>query len=187
MVEVADIFVPIQIALFVLIIILALVYLIPVILIRRFHNTNNVFTVNFCFAAICLCTYWLVFCILTNYFLMSIYNTTTCLIFDYFSTMCTLQVPLAIIGMSVQRLCSVVYHTKVFFQRKQWIVICILSEWTIGIIFALPQLSAINSVRISDIYNYFIFIFLALSNTTMVRNIFINDSCDYSRFNLSYS
>jgi hypothetical protein len=151
MVEVADILVPIQIALFALMIVLAFVYLIPIIFIRRFHNTSNVFTVNFCFAAICCDTYWLVYYVLTNYFPISISNTTACLLFDYFGTMCTIPVPLALIGMSVQRLCSVVYHTKGFFQKKRWIMICILSEWTLGIIFALPQLSAINSVRISDI------------------------------------
>jgi hypothetical protein len=151
MVEVTDIFVPILIALFVLTIVLAFVYLIPIIFIRRFHNINNVFTVNFCFATICCDTYWLVYSILTDYFPTSIYNTTACLTLNYFTTMCTLQVPLAIVGMSVQRLCSVVYHAKGFFQKKRWIIICILSEWIIGIIFALPQLSTINSVRISDI------------------------------------
>jgi hypothetical protein len=64
--------------------------------------------------------------------------------------MCTIQVPLAVAEVSVHRLCSVVYPRKPFFKKKQWAIICIASQWTVGIIFALPELSTSNLVSISD-------------------------------------
>jgi hypothetical protein len=62
--------------------------------------------------------------------------------------MCTLQVPLAVIEVSVHRLCSVLYFTKPFFKKKRWAMICIASQWTIGIIVSLPRISFDNLVGV---------------------------------------
>ncbi|CAF0720890.1 unnamed protein product [Adineta ricciae] len=60
--------------------------------------------------------------------------------------MCTLQVPLALIEVSCYRLCCIVYHTKAFFRRKQWIITCVLSQWTFGILISLLRPISVGSL-----------------------------------------
>jgi hypothetical protein len=71
----------------------------------------------------------------------------TCIAFDYFEMICTFQVPLAVVQASVHRLCSIVYHTKSFFKKKRWAIICIASQWAVGILFSLLRISFNNPVR----------------------------------------
>jgi hypothetical protein len=147
MVSVTTILIAIEITLFVITILLAIIYLIPILFIRQFHNINNVFTVNICFASICCCTYWLSFYLILEFSSQYLSGDQTCIAFNYFQMMCTIQVPLAVVQASVHRLCSIVYHTKLFFRKKRWAIICIASQWTVGIIFALPRISLNDPVR----------------------------------------
>ncbi|UJR21679.1 hypothetical protein I4U23_024756 [Adineta vaga] len=119
-------------------ILLASIYSISTLCIRRFHNVNNVFTVNLCVAAICCGTYWLCTLTLQRFHPELFSNSTICGVLNYFQMMCTLQAPLAMIEVSVYRLCRVVYHTKIFFRRKEWIILCIISQWMSGILVSLP-------------------------------------------------
>jgi hypothetical protein len=141
MTEVTTILIYIQFTVFVLIFLLALVYFIPIVFIRRFHNVNNVFTVNLCFAIICCDTYWYFYLIMANFFVATISNATSCSILNYFATMCTIQVPLAVVVVTIHRLCCIVYHTKPFFKRKQWATLCITSQWLTGIILSIARIS----------------------------------------------
>jgi hypothetical protein len=137
----------IQIIILVLAIILALIYSISILLLRRFHNVNNIFTVNLCFAAICCCSYWLFYIIVYRFYPEILAGDQACVAVNYFEMMCTIQVPLAVVEVSVHRLCSVVYHTKLFFKKKRWAVICITSHWIIGIFVALPRITINDPVR----------------------------------------
>lgn len=148
MVEVIEVLLHIQIAFFGLFTVLAIIYSIPILFIRRFHNVNNVFTVNFCFAVICCGVHWLCNRIITRFDPQLLSGNINCVVSNYFQMMCTLQVPFAIIGMSVYRLCAVLYHTKIFFRRQRWITLCIVSQWTIGIIVSIPPSFFYNSVSI---------------------------------------
>ncbi|CAF1108759.1 unnamed protein product [Adineta steineri] len=133
MLEVANILILIQIGIFIFFIILALIYSIPILLIRRFHNINNIFTANLCFATICCSICWLLNLILVYFYPNLLSYIKICVALNYLRTTCTLQVPLAIIQISVNRFCSVVYHTKFFFKTKQWAMICISTQWILGI------------------------------------------------------
>jgi hypothetical protein len=137
----------IQIILLVCGILLALIYSIPVLLIPRFHNVNNLFTVNLCFATIFCCSYWLLFYIILAYSPRILYGNQSCIAFNYFQMMCTIQVPLAVVEVSVHRLCTIVYYEKPFFKKRRWAVICISCQWIIGILSAIPQISFNDSVR----------------------------------------
>jgi hypothetical protein len=150
MVEVAIILARIQIAILALIILLALVYSIPILIIHRFHNVNNLFTVNVCLAVICCAVYYLSYTTASQIDSQSLFTGEICAVLNYFQMMCTIQVPLALIAVSIHRLCSVVYHTKVFFRKQRWVIICIASQWTAGILLVLPPTIINNSVRISD-------------------------------------
>jgi hypothetical protein len=74
----------VQIVIFILVILLAFIYLIPIILIRRFHNVNNVFTVN-----LCSCIYWLSFYSLLEFNSQILFGNTVCIPLNYFEMMCT--------------------------------------------------------------------------------------------------
>ncbi|CAF1284384.1 unnamed protein product [Adineta steineri] len=54
--------------------------------------------------------------------------------------MSNLQVALAIVEASVNRLFSIVYHTKPFLRTRKWATICIVSQWTTGIILTIPTI-----------------------------------------------
>jgi len=150
MVSLTTILIPIQITFFVITILLAIIYLIPILLIRRFHNVNNIFTVNLCVASICCDIYWLSNFINSNFFPQNSNDAASCFAQNYFAMVFTMQVPLALIEIAIHRLSSVVYHRKPFFKKKRWVIICILCQWIAGVILSLPEISSINSVRFSD-------------------------------------
>ena len=142
----------VQIAVLVLTISLAIIYVIPILLIRRFHNTNNVYTVNLCFATIVCCSYWLFLYVALEFYPAVLSGSGVCVALNYFQMMCTLQVPLAVVEASVHRLCLVVHYTKPFFKTRQWAIICIVIHWTIGFTFALPRISFNDPVRSFSLY-----------------------------------
>ncbi|CAF1108740.1 unnamed protein product [Adineta steineri] len=90
--------------------------------------------------------------------------------------MCILQVSLAIVEASVNRLCSIVYHTKLFLRTKKWATICIASQWTTGIILSFPTI-LFNDSRCSDqlwkaIYR-FVMVVIIPSIICLVNNMMI--------------
>ena len=129
----------------------SLAYSIPVLLLARFRNVNNIFTVNLCVASICCNAYWLVFLALEESAPAYLSFNNHCIAFNYFQMMCTSQVPFAVIAVAVSRLCSIVYPTKIFFKRKLWVILCISIQWTLGVLFALPRLPFGDWVRTSSI------------------------------------
>ncbi|CAF4279543.1 unnamed protein product, partial [Adineta steineri] len=121
-------------------ILLALIYLISIIFLRRFHTVNNIITANLCFAAICCAMFWTFLIIMEIFYASNSYNGKVCIVATYFEMMCNLQVSLAIIGASVNRLCSIVYHTKPFLRTRKWTIVCVIGQWAVGIILSLPDL-----------------------------------------------
>ncbi len=140
-----------QIMIFVIIIFLAGLYSISVLIMDRVHHRHNIFTINLCLAAICCCSYWLSFYVIFDFYPKYLIMKNICLILNYFKTMCTLQVPLAVIVVSIHRLCCIIYHTKRSFQRKGWAMICITIQWLTGISFSIPHFIFDKSVRLNKI------------------------------------
>lgn len=149
MVDFDDIFSYLRIVLFGLIVLIACIYSIPIIFLRRFHYRNNILTLNTCLATICCSLYWFLFYIMLELDLLGTYSflLNACVFVFIVPTILTLQVPLSFVTISINRFCAVVYHNKNFFKRKQWVFICILFQWLFGIIFTLPILSGIQLVR----------------------------------------
>ena len=148
MTELVDVIHYIQIFFIILTILLALIYSLPIVFIRRFRNFNNIFTVNLCIATVCSNLYWMLYYLLLKFHPQYLAEETTCFILIYLEMMCTFQVPLAFLVVSVNRLCSIVYHTNAFFRRKQWITLCISVQWIIGIVLSIPTISFNQNVRI---------------------------------------
>src|SRR5690242_4608951 len=100
MVNFEDVVAVAQFSVLTIVISLCLVYSIPLILIRRFRHRTYVFTINVCMAILCCSIYWLVLYIMRKANFQQLYNTKTCSLLFYAQTMCTLQVPLALIVIS---------------------------------------------------------------------------------------
>ncbi|CAF2004090.1 unnamed protein product [Rotaria magnacalcarata] len=129
---------------FTLIIVLALIYSIPIICIRRFHHNNNMLTVNICFATICCGLSWF------SFYAAAILigrdgNNSLFFIFNMITIAFTIQVPFSFMAASIHRCCSIIYHANAFFKTRQWIALCIGSQWLLCLVLSLPNYISINT------------------------------------------
>jgi hypothetical protein len=136
-----------RIALFGLIILVAFVYSIPIICLRRFHYRNNMLTLNICVVTVLCSLYWFLFYVMFEYDMWGTFGflLNNCIFVSIFPVILTLQVPLSFVTASINRLCAVVYHQP-FFKTKYWIPICILAQWIFGTALTLPILCGIGPV-----------------------------------------
>ena len=137
-----------QMCVFMLIFILAIIYTSTVLCVRRFHHYNNFLTVNLCLAAICCSTYWIFFYIMLNFFPEFFADDSICPYISYCEMMCTLQVPLATVIVSIHRLFSIVHHTKSFFKTKKCVGLCVACQWLVGILAPIVRVPFVQPVRI---------------------------------------
>jgi len=153
-----QIFSILRIILFGLIILVATIYSIPILFIRRFHHRNNILTLNICLVTICCCLYWVFFYTMLYINISGTYQymLNTCIFVYIVPTILTLQIPFSFVTVSVNRFCCVVYYHKNFFKTKRWILICILSQWIFGILCILPTLLGIQLVRVFLCKKYYI-------------------------------
>lgn len=131
----------------VLIIIFSITYSIPVLFIRRFHHHNNILTVNVCIATIVSCVYWILYYIAMQLDAERTSSEALCAFLTVVQIICTIQVPLSIVAVSIHRFCIIIYHTNTFFRTKRWVFTCILLQWILGILLSLLTLLDIQSVR----------------------------------------
>ncbi|UJR19342.1 hypothetical protein I4U23_022471 [Adineta vaga] len=61
-----------------------------------------------------------------------------CILFFYIFNIASIGIPFAFVAFTIQRFCSLLYHTKQFFKTKKWIIICISSHWFIQFLISLP-------------------------------------------------
>jgi hypothetical protein len=135
--------------LFILIIFIALIYSIPILCIHRFHQPNNIFTLNVCLAVILCCLSWLpttaVFTFTSSYEVIE----KIALPFYIMEMLLTIQVPFSFVAVSIHRYYFMIYHAKMFFKRKRWIILCIGSQWILGFILTIPNvICLLHTVRV---------------------------------------
>jgi hypothetical protein len=132
---------------FISIILFAFIYSIPIICISRFHQPNNLFTLNVCVTTILTCLSLLpvyaVFIFDDPYEVLEEISS----FFYIAQTIFIIQIPLSFVVASIHRYCSIVYHTKIFFRRKRWIILCIGSQWLLGFVLSIPNLICTYKVR----------------------------------------
>lgn len=138
-----------RICLFGLIIVVSLIYSIPIIFLRRFHYRYNILTLNICLATTFASIYWFFFYLMfhldtwaTFTFLMN-----NCRFSSIFPVILTLQVPFSFVTTSINRFCAVVYHNRVLFKTKSWILVSIGFQWIFCSFLSLPLLSNIGMVK----------------------------------------
>ena len=113
-----------------------------------YHRTH-VFTINVCMAILCCSIYRVVSLAMTEINVQQFYNIQTCSLVFYAQTMCTLQVPMALIVVSIHQLCCVVFYNKAIFKTKRWAFICVTCQWIFGSIISLPLVIRNQTVKIS--------------------------------------
>ena len=148
MISIFNIINPIHILTFVITSSLALLYILTILWNPNFRNRNNLFTLNLSVAVIFCITYWFFYYIVVNNYPELLVRDSICVALNYFELMCTIQVPLAMISLSVYRLLYVVYHQKAFIRRREWILGCIGCEWILGGVLALPRISYHGTVSL---------------------------------------
>ena len=127
------------ITLYAIIVLLALVYSLPILCMRRFQHRNNIFTVNVCLTTAFSCLLWLP-------------NSIAPLLDESSDSMrkkwpwlyvlqmlSDISIPFSLVLVSFHRCCSIVYPHRRFFRRKLWLLICFGGQWIIGGLLSIPD------------------------------------------------
>ena len=162
-----QIFANIEAIIYILIILLALIYSIPIVTLRRFHQPNNIFTLNVSVAMILCCLSWLPSISLPAFNdslqippKIQLFIQTAQLLF-------TVQIPLSFVVTSLHRYCFLIYYRKMRFNRKRWIIVCIASQWILGFLLAIPNVVCnLYIVRVFSVSTELILYFFSIVEDT---------------------
>ena len=146
----------IRLIFFALIILLALLYSVPILLVRRLQHCNNILTVNFCLASLCFGLLYLITYIVVEIDSTRLFALSTCALFLYSQMAVVAQVVLALLVISINRLCKIVFYTNNFFKQRRWVVVCIASQWIMGFLIVLPMFNRDKSVRMTPLYHHWV-------------------------------
>ena len=126
-------------ALYAVIVLLALIYSLPILCIRRFRHRANLFTSNFCLTTALSCLFWLP---------MTISTLSGCLwdsLGEKWPWLYVLQniadtaIPYSLVLVSFHRYCSIVYPLKRFFRTRTWMVVCFVGQWVLATLLSIPN------------------------------------------------
>lgn len=117
----------------------ALMYILFVWVIRMTNFNIVGFTINYCFAALLfvsfyLCYYGLTF--LNDYY--TLISANGCNYLFYFSIFANCSVVYTFGGISINRLCMVVFNTKRIFKTNKWVIASITVSWIVTVAITLP-------------------------------------------------
>lgn len=129
-------------------IIFSLIYSLPILFIKRFRNRTNILTLNICLIITCFSIIHIGCSIITIYYKKFLLNNFLCNLITYIRIMIGFQTAFSFVIVSIYRLGCVVYYSNVFFKTKKWLIICLTSQWSVGLITPLIFLSTNNAVRI---------------------------------------
>ena len=134
-----QIFATLEAIIYIVTIFLALIYSVPIVVLRRFHQLNHIFTLNASLAVLLSSLAWF------PSTAISAFNDSLQIppkVFLFIQTaqlLFTVQIPLSFVVTSLHRYCFVIYHRKAFFKRKQWIILCLVIQWILGFLLAIPN------------------------------------------------
>lgn len=147
MTDIISIFAVLKITVFGISILLALIYSIPILTIRRFHSRLNILTINICVAMILTSIYWMGYFIMWEYYIQYLFTEKTCTFQSYLQTISSCQLPFSFAVLTISRFFAIVHSTKAFFKAKTFPIICIASQWITICVLSLPFLLNIQPVN----------------------------------------
>ena len=169
----------VDITLLLIIALLALIYSLPILCIRRFQHRNNIFALNVCVTTVLSCLVYAGFYALP---LLSIAprqlrTASTWLLLG--SALLGYSTAFNFVLVSFHRCFSILYPQKRFFQLKPWVAVCLLGQWIIASILAIPAF--IDPERVSSAaHAYRFFWILVESRMAMAALLFFRDDGDHS-------
>ena len=125
---------------YVLVALLALIYSLPILCIRRFQHRNNIFTLNVCLTTALSCLLWLPnsVSLLTGY--SPTFIQAKCPWLSIVQVISDIAVPYSLVLVSFHRCSSIVYAQRSFFRTRRWIVMCFVGQWVIATLLSIPDL-----------------------------------------------
>jgi hypothetical protein len=150
MLNTTDIIIIGEIILQLMCIILGLMYIIPIIFLRRLHNASNILTGNVCLAIVVNCSVIVVYNIVIVCY-PSIWNpyTITCYLYTYLPGSANFLTVYALAMISINRFFVVLYPQKSLFKKKSWSFISAGIHWMVVFILPLPRIASVVQVNIS--------------------------------------
>jgi len=136
-------------AILLIFIILALIHLLPIILIERFHTASNILIGNFCLCSL-LCTSFWSACYILFAFYENVYAESKLLIviIAYFQIFVNYLVVYSSVMITINRYFIVIFPNQRLFKSKRWSFITLVVQWMITIILSVPRLVVSVQVNI---------------------------------------
>jgi len=150
MLNATDIIIIAEIILQLMCIILGLMYIIPIIFVRRFQSPPNILTGNVCLAIVLNCSVIVVYNIVIVCY-PSIWNpyTITCYLYTYLPGSANFLTVYALAMISINRFFVVLYPQKSLFKKISWSFISAGIHWMVVFILPLPRIASVVQVNIS--------------------------------------
>ncbi|UJR17810.1 hypothetical protein I4U23_004709 [Adineta vaga] len=129
----------VQIVIFSIVILLLSIYFLPILLIRRFHTSNNILVGNFCLTGIICAIYWL-----TNksiHLLNPIIfekSITMCLYFTFMPQIVNCSVVHSLVMIIINRCFSIIYSNKNLFKKLVWSLLSSIVQWIVSVVLSIP-------------------------------------------------
>ena len=124
--------------LYISVVLLALIYSLPILCIRRFQHRNNIFTLNVCLTMALNCLMWLPTTI-SPLFSVSRDSLLKMLPGLYVPpAVSDMAIPYSLVLVSLHRCCSIVYPQKRLFQTRTWMAVCFAGQWIIAVALSIP-------------------------------------------------
>lgn len=131
----------VEITLLVITAILALIYSLPIVCIRRFQHRNNIFALNVCVTTVLSCLVYTAFYVSSlmssserNFSAVKLWLLLSSVLLGY-------STAFNFVLVSFHRCFSIVFPQKRFFQSKPWVAVCLVGQWIIASILTSPALT----------------------------------------------
>jgi hypothetical protein len=119
----------------------AVIYLLTIILVRRFHNAINILMGNVCLVCIICSLFWSIFNVLFGFYqTILIQSTVWCFVSSYFQVMINYLLVYSLAIVTINRFLTIMYPNKRFFKRQAWSFVSSAVQWMIAIILSIPNL-----------------------------------------------
>ncbi|CAF3923711.1 unnamed protein product [Rotaria sordida] len=145
--------------LFILLIIFACIYALPLCFLPRFRSPINTMTIHVCLAFIGSAIFWMIIYML-NLHRGTVYNIISqepCSISSSIETILNCLVIYSLCTVSINRLCSIKYSNRIIFKSQRWAFVCIGITWLITLFVSIPLLISWNKTICVKMFSKTIF------------------------------
>ncbi|UJR20633.1 hypothetical protein I4U23_023758 [Adineta vaga] len=145
MVDIFKLLIIIEIICLLAIIIFAWIYILTILLVKRFHTAANILTSNICLAGATSASFWIAYFIILGFYPILLSNQAVlCLLLRYFQTVCSCLTTYALLTTTISRFFAVVYPNKRLFQRHTWSIISAITQWILAFTLPSPNFAVIT-------------------------------------------